>query len=145
MFFTSSIIIVFFCFAFYLIWDQFLKKDSRLSTGLHILRKKMQELEHLSLKVDHQVNRQMSVLEERKEEVAFQIQEARRLRNQLEDILKNIQPAIDNTLVETASAPARNEKTNQSQTRKKKLPEFHFGNSPFIDSDYEDPAPIEAP
>ena len=59
-------------------------------------------MEHLSLKVDHQVNRQMSFLEERKEEVTFQIQEARRLRNQLEDILKNIQPTIDNALLESA-------------------------------------------
>lgn len=138
MFFTSGIIIVFFCFAFYLIWDQFLKKDSRLSTGLHILRKKMQELEHLSLKADHQISRQMSMLAERKEELDFQIQEARRLHDQLEDTLKKLQPVKEKALSEKTASTVKTEKIDSSQKDKDKLPEFHFGNSPFIDSSYEE-------
>jgi len=138
LFFTSGVIIVFFCFAFYLIWDQFLKKDSRLSTGLHILRKKMQELEHLSLKVDHQISRQLSILAERKEEVAFQIREARQLHDQLEDTLKKLQPARKKTLLEKTSLTVQTEKINSAKNDKNKLPEFHFGNSPFIDSSYEE-------
>ena len=98
----------------------------------------MQELEHLSLKVDHQISRQMSILEERKEEMELQIQEARRLHNQLEDILKQLQPVKEKALSEKTTAITKTEKTNPSQKDKDKFPEFHFGNSPFIDSSYEE-------
>ena len=98
----------------------------------------MQELEHLSLKVDHQISRQMSILEERKEEMAFQIQKARRLHDQLEDTLKKLQPAREKALLEKTSPTVKTEKVSPSKRDKDKLPEFHFGNSPFIDPSYEE-------
>ena len=98
----------------------------------------MQELEHLSLKVDHQISRHTSILAEKKEEMEFQIQEARRLHHQLEDILKKLQPAKEKALSEKDSSSAKTDKTPPSQKDTDKLPEFHFGNSPFIDSSYEE-------
>ena len=101
----------------------------------------MQDLEHISLKVDHQVNRHMSILENNKEKMAIQIQEARQLRDQLEDTLKKMQPLMENASLEEADSP----KENPLKKDKKKLPEFHFGNSPFVDSSYEDnPPPTDA-
>ena len=98
----------------------------------------MQELEHLSLKVDHQISRHTSILAEKKEEMEFQIQEAQKLHHQLEDLLKQLQPAKEKALAEKNSSDAKTEKTHPSQKDKDKLPEFHFGHSPFIDSSYEE-------
>ena len=79
MFFTSGIIIAFFCFAFYLIWNQFLRKDTRLNTGLQVLRKKISDLENLSLKVETQVNRQMSLLSERSKKMEILLKQSREI------------------------------------------------------------------
>ena len=109
-----------------------MKKDSRLSAGLHVLRKKTQELEHLSIKVDHQMNRQISVLTEKKEELVSHIHEARLLCRQMENHLKKIQP-----LAEEAPAPAElsvKDENTKDNADKKKDPLFQFGKSPFIDT-----------
>ena len=90
MFFTSCIIIAFFCFAFYLIWHQFLKKDTRLSTGLQVLRKKTGDLENLSLTVDTQVDRQMQALNQKSQHFENLLKQGRQLCKQLE---KNIESA----------------------------------------------------
>ncbi len=83
MLFTSGLIIVFFCFAFYLIWDQFLKKDSRLSTGLKILRKKTGELEELSIKVENQVTKQLSLLKDKTQHFESLVKKARQINEEL--------------------------------------------------------------
>ena len=153
MFFTSVIIIAFFCFAFYLIWDQFLKKDSRLSTGLHVLRKKMRELEDLSAEVDHQMqaykaefSSQVKELKQSTQIMASQIPQASALARALEEHLKALKPFIEapqpaektvknvkspqNPAVQ--SLPVKSEPPKNLSAQDKKV-HFQFGESPFID------------
>ena len=85
MVFTSGIIIAFFCFAFYLIWSQFLKKDTRLSIGLQVLRKKITDLENLSLTVEAQVDRQAALVNEKIHRLEFLLKKAGRLCEQMEE------------------------------------------------------------
>ena len=100
MFFTSGIIIAFFCFAFYLIWNQFLKKDTRLSIGLQVLRKKISDLENLSLAVDAQGERHRSNMKEKSQDLELLLQQGRELCRRLEKnieitrALQNIPPPV---------------------------------------------------
>ncbi len=125
MVFTSGIIIAFFCFAFFLIWDQFLKKDSRLSTGLQVLRKKMSELETLSLKVDDQVHRQMSVFIKKTEKLEWLLKKA-------DTLCKQLEKDLDRGLVLKQKVAM---KELSPQEKKSSSPEaqqaFQFGESPF--------------
>ena len=100
MFFTSGIIIAFFCFAFYLIWNQFLKKDTRLSTGLQVLRKKISDLENLSVNVSAQISRQMSAGEEKVQKLEYLLKAGHALCDRLE---RNIEIA---RALEQAKKPA---------------------------------------
>ena len=88
VFFTSGIIIAFFCFSFYLIWNQFLKKDTRLSTGLQILRKKISDLENLSLTVEAQIGRQIAVANQKKHQLENLLKTAEALCERLEKNLE---------------------------------------------------------
>ena len=88
MFFTSGIIIAFFCFAFYLIWNQFLRKDTRLSTGLQILRKKIGDLENLSLTVETQVDHYISTMQEKTRKLESLLQTTKQLCERMEANIK---------------------------------------------------------
>ena len=96
MFFTSGILIAFFCFAFYLIWNQFLKKDTRLSTGLQVLRRKITDLENLSLTVSAQVDRQLPLVNNKAKELEILLQNARAVCDRLEKNIKAVQ-ALENS------------------------------------------------
>ena len=91
--FTSGLIIAVFCFAFYLIWDQFLKKDSRLSIGLQVLRKKMNELENLSLHVEDQVTKHMKHIQDKTLQIESAIKQSKFLIKQLENLNQEIKEA----------------------------------------------------
>ena len=91
MFFTSGILIAFFCFAFYLIWNQFLKKDTRLSTGLQLLRKKINELENLSVTVSSQMERQMSLARDKVEDLELLLKSAKENSEHLEKLIQTAQ------------------------------------------------------
>ena len=95
MFFTSGILIAFFCFAFYLIWNQFLKKDTRLSTGLQVLRRKITDLENLSLTVSAQVDRQLPLVNDKAKKLETLLQNARAVCDRLEKNIKMAQ-ALEN-------------------------------------------------
>ena len=88
LFFTSFIIIAFFCFAFYLIWNQFLKKDTRLSTGLKVLRKKISDLQTLSLTVETQVDRHNSVMDEKIQRMEYLLQKSKEVCQQMEKTIE---------------------------------------------------------
>ena len=132
MFFTSGIIIVFFCFAFYLIWDQFLKKDSRLSTGLQVLRKKINTLENLSIKVDDQVARQLSLLTEKKQHFESLIKKAQRINEQLDKHLKSAS-LITNSRQKINWLEVVKEKPVPEKDKEQKV--IQFGQSPFKNLD----------
>ena len=96
MFFTSGILIAFFCFAFYLIWNQFLKKDTRLSTGLQVLRRKITDLENLSLTVEAQMDRHQSLIKDRTQNLESLLQATKALCERLEKNIK-IAQALEST------------------------------------------------
>ena len=96
MFFTSGILIAFFCFAFYLIWNQFLKKDTRLSTGLQVLRRKITDLENLSLTVEAQMDRHQSLIKDRTQNLESLLQATKVLCERLEKNIKTAQ-ALEST------------------------------------------------
>ncbi|MYE07395.1 MAG: hypothetical protein F4X95_01400 [Oligoflexia bacterium] len=102
MFFTSGLIIAFFCFAFYLIWNQFLKKDARLSTGLQVLRKKIGDLENLSLSVESQVDHSLSLVQEKTQKLESLLQTAKQLCDRIEKNIKVIETLKDSDLEELA-------------------------------------------
>ena len=115
LFFTSGIIIAFFCFAFYLIWNQFLRKDTRLSMGLQILRKKISDLESLALNVEMQVDRQMSMVNERTRRMESLLQKTKELSDHLERNIK-----IARSLEEIHSVLLE-EESNQKQVKESKI------------------------
>ena len=88
LFFTSCIIIAFFCFAFYLIWNQFLKKDTRLNTGLKVLRKKISDLQNLSLAVDTQIDRHSSVMNDKIQRLEYLLQKSKEACQQMEKTIE---------------------------------------------------------
>ena len=134
MFFTSGIIIAFFCLAFYLIWDQFLKKDSRLSTGLQVLRKKMHKLDTLSIQVNEQVNKQLSALKEQSKQFQELMKEAQALCERLE---KTIHIAKNLNSKDHASAKSSESHLTHTLTHPvKEKPVFQFRKSPFVDVDF---------
>ena len=114
LFFTSGIIIAFFCFAFYLIWNQFLRKDTRLSTGLQVLRKKISDLENLSLSVEAQVDRQMSVVNERSRRMESLLQKTKDICEHLENNIK-IAQALKNSHSPDSKKQKRLEETPPAQ------------------------------
>ncbi len=137
MFFTSGIIIAFFCLAFYLIWDQFLKKDSRLSTGLQVLRKKMHKLDTLSVQVNEQVNKQLSALKEQSKQFQDLMQQAQKVCERLEKaihIATNLSDQSKNT--DGNHKPSKNDSVSPHQGQQKAV--FQFGKSPFVDVDFVD-------
>lgn len=109
MFFTSGILIAFFCFAFYLIWNQFLKKDTRLSTGLQVLRRKITDLENLSLTVEAQMDRHQSLIKDRTQNMESLLRTAKVLSERLEKNIKTIQ-ALNNK----SSSPEENLQTDKN-------------------------------
>ncbi len=165
MFFTSGIIIAFFCFSFYLIWNQFLKKDTRLSTGLQVLRKKITDLENLSLTVEAQVDRHMSVINERTRRLESLVHTTKALCERLEKNIKVAQSEkkhdlsyLDENAKEKESRPSSMDNVSNVKELKNKTPsaelasshlkmvkaqsvtkkprQLHFGKSPFTDLDF---------
>ena len=165
MFFTSGIIIAFFCFSFYLIWNQFLKKDTRLSTGLQVLRKKITDLENLSLTVEAQVDRHMSIVNERTRRLELLAQKTKTLCEQLEKNIKiahskkkydisslnkkvtkeeshsssiKTSPNVEELKNKDASSGLASShlKMVKEQPSSNKQRQFQFGKSPFTDLDF---------
>lgn len=164
MFFTSGIIIAFFCFSFYLIWNQFLKKDTRLSTGLQVLRKKITDLENLSLTIEAQVDRHMSIMNERTRRLESLLQTSKTLCEQMESYIKivhsvekkndssylsektkgSVLPPPPSSVVEKSKdedtirskLPSSHLKMVKEQPSTKKRKKLQFGKSPFTDLDF---------
>ena len=161
MFFTSGIIIAFFCFAFYLIWNQFLRKDTRLNTGLQVLRKKICDLENLSLTVESQVDRQMSLVNEKTRKMESLVRQSKELCEKLEKNLKmvkalehspeervtnsshvnppDVKPINKSHPEETNSSFSKNSPAHLKMVKENPLNKqkrFHFGESPFTHLDF---------
>ena len=161
MFFTSGIIIVFFCFSFYLIWNQFLRKESRLTSSLHVLRKKITDLENLSLTVDAQLDRQMPKVNEKIHKLETLLKATQKTCKDLDKKLalyhqepqKKTTTTFSTTMDANIGSPPKphlqikhnlSPKKNTNQFLKatkpapKKISKFEFGESPFRNIDFSD-------
>ena len=158
MFFTSGIIIAFFCFAFYLIWDQFLKKDSRLSTGLQVLRKKMHKLENVSTQVNTQVHQHLSALRAESQRLEELIKQGQTLCGQLSAFIKwqeqqsalaqqtaaitkqqnskNKLTSLQKSMQKSGQKPVQKSNLKKAPSHPNKESIFQFGQSPFTDIDF---------
>lgn len=136
MFFTSGIIIAFFCFAFYLIWNQFLKKDTRLSMGLQILRKKISDLESLALNVEMQVDRQMSMVNERTRRMESLLQQTKELSDHLERNIKIARSLeeIHSVLLEEESQQKQAKESTMNSLKEEPVIDDQFTMKHFVES-----------
>ena len=91
MLFTTSLLIFSFCFVFYIIWNQFLRKDTRLSIGLQVLQKKMDLLENFSEKSDIQLRKGIELLDKKNKELEKIVKEARFCIFKLEKLTMSIE------------------------------------------------------
>jgi len=156
LFFTTGILIAFFCFSFYLIWNQFLKKDTRLSTGLQVLRKKISDLENLSLTVEALVDRKMSMVNERTRKMEALLKKTKEVSDKLEEnieLAKALSKAHLSEKKESFKPPEQQHLKQKEYKLKKETPRFEkeqgtkivaekkekqiqFGKSPFNDLEF---------
>ena len=159
MLFFTSLLIFSFCFVFYVVWNQFLRKDTRLSIGLKILQKKMDVLENFSEKSDIQLRKGVELLDKKNRELERIVNEARfcifkmeKLITGIENKSKNLPKPSNKTKISLVrSAPEQN-KTAFSSKKQKPIviqeppQKFSFGESPFshlnfVDTRRKEPQP----
>lgn len=133
MLFITSLLIFSFCFVFFVIWNQFLRKDTRLSIGLKILQKKMDVLEDFSEKADIQLRKGVELLDKKNRELERIVNEARFCIFKMEKLITGIEnkKPVKMSLVQDKneeSAPLKKKKKPSVPLVSKK---FNFGESPF--------------
>ena len=137
-----------------MIWTQFLKKDTRLSTGLQVLRKKITDLENLSLTVEAQVDRQVSVVNEKTRKLELLIKTSKALCERLESVqsppkspeAQRVIPSQKKlaqaeellNLKEQLKKQVRPVRLRMVEEVKNKQHKFEFGKSPFSNVDFTD-------
>ncbi len=146
MLFITGFFILSFCFIFYIIWNQFLRKDARLSMGLKILQKKMTLLEDFSQKTDHQLRKGIDLLDKKNRELEKIVSEARFCIFKMEKLILGFEIEVNKKPTSTSkkkSISLVEKKSESVKTPEKKLltlienkkPEkktkFQFGESPF--------------
>jgi len=146
MLFITCFLILSFCFIFYIIWNQFLRKDTRLSMGLKILQKKMTLLEAFSQKTDLQLRKGISLLDKKNRELEKIVNEARFCIFKMEKLILGFETESSKkttshsrkeliSLVEKKEVPAKADEkkplTLIENKKSKKTTEFQFGESPF--------------
>ena len=144
MLFITIFFIFSLCFVFYVIWNQFLKKDTRLSIGLKVLQKKMNLLEDLSQKTDTQLRKGIELLDKKNRELEKIVSEARFCIFKMEKLILNFeskasekQPSAKLSVLKEKEKrtkpleipPSLSSKTKEKLKRKTK---FQFGESPFV-------------
>ena len=141
MLFITCLFILSFCFLFYVIWSQFLKKDSRLSIGLKVLQKKMNILESFSKNTDIQLKKGIDLLDKKTKELEKIVNEARFCIFKMEKLIVGFENK-DKEATENSEANSKKhnislvQSTNKVSDKsvrslKKSKSKFHFGDSPF--------------
>ena len=153
MLFITTLFICSFCFVVYLIWSQFLKKDTSLHVGLKVLHKKMSLLEDFSHKTDQQLRAGIELLDQKNKDLEKIVKEARfcifkmeKLIHNFDSIKKEDSPDEEKkkiALVQNKTdAPIKKsnlsliEKENESSQSQKKISKFQFGESPFANLNF---------
>ena len=150
--FVTGLFIFSFCFVFYIIWHQFLRKDARLSVGLKVLQKKMNMIENFSKQTDMQLIKGIELLDKKNKDLEKIVSEARFCIFKMEKLISsfeeknhsifNKKPVENQNPVEKQNEIQRQqEKTSsrlslvEEKTSSKKS-KFDFGESPFSDLNF---------
>ena len=149
MLFITGFLILSFCFIFYIIWSQFLRKDTRLSMGLKILQKKMSMLEDFSQKTDLQLRKGIDLLDKKNRELEKIVNEARFCIFKMEKLILGFEtsagkkPPVPSapkkksiSLVEKKEASQKGQPSKEKslaliEKGKTEKNKFQFGESPF--------------
>ena len=161
MLFFTTLLIGSFCFVFYLVWNQFLRKDARLSIGLKILQKKMDILENFSEKIDLQLSKGVELLDKKNRELEKIIGEARFCIFKMEKLTSGMEKSNNNSKAASEPIPKphpkkkwakppseaplpskenrislvkeeqKNKFLKSGENSKEHLRDFDFGESPF--------------
>ncbi len=147
MLFITTLLICSFCFVVFLIWNQFLKKDTSLYLGLKVLQKKMNLLEDFSQKTDQQLRQGINLLDQKNQDLEKIVKEARFCIFKMEKLTHNFEYTRKNSSIQRKSKisllkdehisdpPVKKKKLTIIEEDKKETPylaaRFQFGESPF--------------
>ena len=156
--FVTGLFIFSFCFVFYIIWHQFLRKDARLSVGLKVLQKKMNMIENFSKQTDMQLIKGIELLDKKNKDLEKIVSEARFCIFKMEKLISSFEEknhsVFNKEPLESQNPVEKQKEIQQSQEKtssrlslvQKKLPEnpsklqqkskFDFGESPFSDLNF---------
>ena len=136
-----------------MIWNQFLKKDTRLSTGLKVLRKKISDLQNLSSTVEIEMSRHSSVMDNKIQRMEYLLKKSKEVCTQMEKniaILKTLKKQEAGQLEPSAmsSKPTVSETKSEKPKQQTNVQAIHlkmvkekptdrpkpayFGESPFV-------------
>ena len=162
MLFVTTLLICSFCFVVFLIWNQFLKKDTTLNVGLKVLQNKMNLLETFSQKTDQQLRQGIELLDQKNQDLEKIVKEARFCIFKMEKLTHNFEnmknePDSKNKISLVQEPDKKLALVEKEETKEKdqdKNSKFQFGESPFShlsfaehpaaqkkDSDEEPPSP----
>ena len=99
--FVTGLFIFSFCFVFYIIWHQFLRKDARLSVGLKVLQKKMNMIENFSKQTDMQLIKGIELLDKKNKDLEKIVSEARFCIFKMEKLISNFEEKNRLFLIQT--------------------------------------------
>ena len=116
--------------------ESILKEDTRLSMGLQILRKKINDLESLALSVETQIDRQMSMVNERTRRMESLLKKSKEFSEHLE---KNIKIArslgeIHSILLEEEANQEKLKDNKLNSLKEKSTLESKFATKHFLES-----------
>ena len=151
--FVTGLFIFSFCFIFYIIWHQFLRKDAHLSVGLKVLQKKMNMIENFSKQTDLQLIKGIELLDKKNKDLEKIVSEARFCIFKMEKLISSfeeknsifdkkyldkqnsvekqndIQLKSDNT--SSRLSLVQEKSLQQQQSKPPQQSKFDFGESPF--------------
>ena len=127
MLFLTILFVFSFCFVFFIIWNQFLRKDTRLSIGIKVLQKKMDVLEDFSQKTDIQLSKGIDLLDKKNRELEKIVSEARFCIFKMEKLISGFESK--NLLMQKSHKSPGASKKQSIESEKTK--QFNFGDSPF--------------
>ena len=139
--FVTGLFIFSFCFVFYIIWHQFLRKDAHLSVGLKVLQKKMNMIEKFSKQTDLQLIKGIELLDKKNKDLEKIVSEARFCIFKMEKLISSFEEKNNHVIDKKPLEKQNEEQQNKTPSRLSLVQEqpsqpqqkskFNFGESPF--------------
>lgn len=159
MLLITTLAIGVFCFVFYLIWSQFLKKETRLSVSLKVLHKKLDLADNFLNEMDSKVQRSASLIDKKHKELEKIVSEARFCIFKIEKMITSMNSTVDKKSNALETLQNKEQSIEPVQQYEKELisetqeevsePDtnqgFQFGDSPFSDVNFIETATKKKP